>query len=45
MPDNIHNWLVRYFESHGHATRLGDILSKIAFINALIIQGSGVRPA
>src|SRR6218665_1471705 len=45
LPDHIHNWLVRYFESRGHVTRLGDIISTIAFINASIVQGSDVGPS
>src|SRR6218665_2644756 len=44
LPNHIHNWLVRYFQSRGHATRLGDIISVVAFINASIVQGSVVGP-
>src|SRR6218665_3792015 len=44
LPDHIHNWPVRYFQSRGHATRLGDIISVVAFINASIVQGSVVGP-
>src|SRR6218665_212417 len=43
LPDHIHNWLVRYFESRGHVTPLGDIISTIEFINASIVQTSEVR--
>src|SRR6218665_3257333 len=45
LPDHIHNWLVRYFESRGHVTRLGDIISTIAFTNASIVQVSDVGPS
>ena len=45
LPDCIYNWMVRYFESRGHSTRLGDIISIVAAICASIIQGSPVSPA
>src|SRR6218665_1611430 len=44
LPDCIYNWMVRYFESRGHSTRLGDIISIVAAICASIIQGSVVGP-
>src|SRR6218665_2760129 len=42
LPYCIYNWMVRYFESRGHSTRLGDIISIVAAICASIIQGSVV---
>src|SRR6218665_965367 len=44
LPDCIYNGIVRYFESCGHSTRLGDTISIVAAINASIIQGSVVGP-
>ena len=45
LRDCIYNWMVRYFESLGHSTRLGDIISIAVAICASIIQGSVVGPA
>src|SRR6218665_1898240 len=45
LPDCIYNWMVHYFESRGHSTRLGDIISIVAAICASTIQkGSVVAP-
>ena len=44
LADHVFNWLVDYFDNRGHATRLGDVISLVAGINALIIQGSVVGP-
>src|SRR6218665_1187372 len=44
LPDCIYNWMVRYFESRGHSTRLGDIISIVAAIFSSIIQCSVVGP-
>jgi|SRR6218665_440510 len=44
LPDCIYNWMVHYFESRGHSTRLSDTISIVAAINASIIQGSVVGP-
>src|SRR6218665_2427489 len=44
LPDHVFNWLARYFEHRGHATKMIDIISRIAEINASIIQGSVVGP-
>src|SRR6218665_1965094 len=44
LPDHVFNWLVDYFDNRGHATRLGDVISLVARINASIIQGSVVGP-
>src|SRR6218665_3273318 len=40
----LYNWMVRYFESRDHSTRLGDIISIVAAICPSIIQGSVVGP-
>ena len=40
LPDHIYNWLVHYFEARGHSTRLGNIISTVAAINASIIPGA-----
>ena len=37
--------MVTYFEDRGHATKLHDAISRVAAINASIIQGSVVGPA
>ena len=44
LPDHVFNWLVDYFDNRGHATRLGNVISLVAGINASIIQGSVVGP-
>ena len=44
ISDNIFNWLVNYFADRGHVTKLWDIISQIAFINASIVQGSVIGP-
>src|SRR6218665_2019508 len=44
LPDHIFNWLANYFNQRGHVTRLHDIVSTRAFINASIVQGSVVGP-
>jgi len=44
LPDNIYNWIANYFEQRGHVTKIHDIISAIAFINASIIQGSVIGP-
>src|SRR6218665_3270336 len=38
LPDHIHNWLVRYFESCGHVTRLGDIISTRLQLHSSTLQ-------
>jgi len=42
LPDHIHNWVMDYFKGRGHSTKAADISSLIAWINASIIQGSGI---
>src|SRR6218665_3519670 len=44
VPDHVFNWLVDYFDNRGHATRLGDVISLVAGINASIIQRSVIGP-
>src|SRR6218665_3173168 len=44
LPDSIYNWIANYFEQRGHVTKIHDIISVIAFINASIIQGSVIGP-
>src|SRR6218665_1861004 len=44
LPDNIYNWIANYFEQRSHVTKIHDIISAIAFINASIIQGSVIGP-
>ena len=39
LPDNIHNWFMDFFKGRGQ-----DVSSLIAWINASIIQGSGLGP-
>ena|SRR6218665_1548093 len=40
----IHNWLMDYFKRRGHLTRVANVYSLIAWINASISQGSGLGP-
>ena len=44
LPYNIYNWIANYFEQRGHVTKIHDIISAIAFINASIIQVSVIGP-
>ena len=44
LSDHVFNWLVDNFDNRGHATRLGNVSSLVAGINASIIQGSVVGP-
>src|SRR6218665_2226028 len=45
LPDYIYNWMVRYFESRGHSTRLGDFISVVAAICAINHPGLRCGPA
>jgi|SRR6218665_1693638 len=45
LPDHIVNWLTGYFAECGHITKFQGIMSAIAFINASVIQGSGIGPS
>src|SRR6218665_1322287 len=40
LPDHVFNWFVDYFNKRGSATRLYDAISRVAGMNASIIQGS-----
>ena len=40
-----HESVLTYFEGRGHATKLHDAISRVAAINASIIQGSVVSHA
>jgi hypothetical protein len=44
VPDYVYNWLVNFLTSRCHHTKFNDIISLIAFINASIVQGSGIGP-
>src|SRR6218665_1293159 len=44
LPDHIHNWVMDCFKGRGHSTMAAEISSLIAWINASIIQGSGIGP-
>src|SRR6218665_26206 len=44
LPDNIYNWIANHFEQRGHLTKIYDMISAFAFINASIIQGSVIGP-
>src|SRR6218665_3071451 len=45
IPDHIYNWLVNYFHQRGHITNYQDLMSRLAHINASIVQGSVIGPA
>src|SRR6218665_2596921 len=45
LPDHIVNWLTGYFAERGHITQFQGIMSAIAFINARVVQGSGIGPS
>jgi len=45
LPDHIINWLTGYFAERDHITKFQGIKSAIAYINASIIQGSGIGPS
>ena len=45
LPGHIHNWVMDYFKGRGHSTKAVDISSLIAWINASIIQDSGIGPS
>ena len=44
ISDCSFNWLLGYFSSRHHCTRVKEILSEFLEINASIIQGSGTGP-
>src|SRR6218665_3615247 len=45
LPDHIVNWLTGYFAERGHITKFQGIMSTIAFINASVVQSSGIGPS
>ena len=44
ISDSSYNWLLDYFSSRRHCTRVKEIISEFLEINASIIQGSGTGP-
>src|SRR6218665_3403357 len=44
IPDSIFNWIINYLQDRGHMTRFAGRLSSLAYINASIVQGSGIGP-
>jgi hypothetical protein len=46
IPDHIFNWLSNYFHDRKHINKfqVGLVVSSVAFINASVVQGSGVGP-
>src|SRR6218665_1995408 len=45
IPDHIYNWLVNYFHQRGHITNYQGLMSRLAHINASIVQGLVISPA
>src|SRR6218665_619441 len=45
IPDNIYNWLIDTLLDRKHETKFCGLISKIAEINASVVQGSGVGPS
>src|SRR6218665_3614057 len=45
LPDHIVNWLTGYFAERAHITKFQGIMSAVAFINASVVQGSGIGPS
>ncbi|MFZ2537584.1 MAG: reverse transcriptase family protein [Oscillospiraceae bacterium] len=43
--DCVYNWLVRFLEGRDHCTKYDGEISSSKFINASIVQGSGLGPA
>jgi|SRR6218665_324128 len=44
IPDFIYNWIVQFLKDRGHTTRFAGGLSGLAYINASIVQRSGIGP-
>ena len=42
IEDCVYNWLMRFFESRQHCTKIKGDTSFFLFINASIVQGSGI---
>ena len=45
IPDNIYNWIVRYFTEHEHCTVYEGEVSTFEKVNASVIQGSSIGPS
>ena len=45
MPDHLYNCLIDNLLDRRHATKFYDLISRIAEINASVVQGSGVGPS
>jgi len=45
IPDEVYNWFVDFFGGHSHSTVYRGQTSTMKYINASIIQGSGIGPA
>ena len=44
IPDNVYNWIVRYFTEHEHCTVHEGEVSTFEKVNASVIQGSSIGP-
>jgi len=44
IPDEIYNWVVNFLKERGHMTKYAGRTSAILYINASIVQGSGLGP-
>lgn len=44
IPDEVYNWLYEYFDNRSHVTGYCGIRSSPIYINASIVQGSGLGP-
>ena len=46
IPDEIYrpNWVVNFLKERGHMTKYAGRISAILYINASIVQGSGLGP-
>ncbi|MFZ2537944.1 MAG: reverse transcriptase family protein [Oscillospiraceae bacterium] len=44
IPDPVYNWLVDFLENRQHVTKVNQLVSGPAIINASIVQGSGIGP-
>ena len=45
IPDNVYNWIVRYFTEHEHCTVYEGEVSTFEKVNASVIQGSSIGPS
>src|SRR6218665_4045748 len=44
IPDKIYNWVVNFLKERGHMTKYAGRTSAILYINASVVQGSGLGP-